>query len=169
MFLWFIAFDIIETALSPKASLKAGDKIILSCKADGYFEYCDWYHDGHVCKFEWKRWHSEVRKQSCYRRLRNRIKYIGNYEEHECTVELKSLDKSDSGNWTCKVEGYGFFTRGDIVKRQLSIEVSNDTESRNLDTSNSYPTSIRNGTTIKYETGKSSTTKMTEKTMFTEG
>ena len=157
------------TSILPKETSLIGDTLTLSCQADGYFEYCDWYHKGRVCKFEWKRWHSAVRKQSCYRKLRNRMNYIGNYDKHECKVELSNVDVSDSGNWTCQVEGYGFFTRGDIVKKQLSINVMNYTEIHNHATSTSYPTIKRIKTTAKAPTKTSSTSKIIKTTSFKEG
>ena len=89
---------------------------------DGYFEYCDWHHDDKICKFEWKRWHWAVKKQACPN-LRNRVKFVGDYDSHECKVELKNVQLSDAGNWTCKVEAYGFFTRGDIVSKEINLRV----------------------------------------------
>ena len=157
------------TSILPKATSLIGDTLTLSCQADEYFEYCDWYHNGRVCKFEWKRWHSAVRKQSCYRKFRNRMSYVGKYDKHECKVELSNVDVSDSGNWTCQVEGYGFFTRGDIVKKQLSINVVNYTEIHNYTTSTSYPIIQRIKTTTKAGTKTSSTSKIIETTKFAEG
>ena len=112
-----------KTSIFPDAPSKLGETITLTCQADGYFEYCDWYHGDQVCKFEWKRWHSEVRKQTCPPQLKNRMNYVGEYDEHECKVEIKNVEVADSGNWTCIVEGYGFFTTGDIVKKQLSVDI----------------------------------------------
>lgn len=156
----------VETAIFPGAAFPRyppGTTVKLSCKADGYFEYCDWYHGSQVCKFEWKRWHSAVRKQSCSKQLRNRMNYVGHYDEHECKVELKNIDVSDSGNWTCKVEGYGFFTRGDIVKNYIHLEVENITRGNNSPTSSTHkstaiPTiSIRNSTLLPHTTKVSET------------
>ena len=56
------------------------------------------------------------------------MNYVGKYDKHECNVELSNVEVSDSGNWTCKVEGYGFFTRGDIVEKHLSLKVMNYTQ-----------------------------------------
>ena len=160
----------VETAIFPGAAFPKyppGKTVTLSCKADGYFEYCDWYHGSQVCKFEWKRWHSAVRKQSCSRKLRNRMNYVGHYDEHECKVELKNVDVSDSGNWTCKVEGYGFFTRGDIVKKYIHLDVENVTRGNNLpipssQTSTEIPTiSTRNTSLVSQTTRESETSSIT--------
>ena len=34
-----------------------------SCKTDSWYEYCDWHHDGDICKFEWKRSAGGIRRQ----------------------------------------------------------------------------------------------------------
>ena len=99
-----------------------GQTVALSCQVDGYYEYCDWHHEDQICKFEWKRWHWAVKKQACPNLL-NRVNFIGDYDSHECKVELKNVQLSDAGNWTCKVEAYGFFTRGDIVSKELNLQV----------------------------------------------
>ena len=155
----------VETAIFPGAAFPRyppGKTVTLSCKADGYFEYCDWYHGSQVCKFEWKRWHSAVRKQSCSRQLRNRMNYVGQYDEHECKVELKNVDVSDSGNWTCKVEGYGFFTRGDIVKKYINLGIENVTRGNSSPTSSTHKNTAIPTISITTSSLVFQTTKVTE-------
>ena len=97
------------------------------------------------------------------------MNYVGKYDKHECNVELSNVEVSDSGNWTCKVEGYGFFTRGDIVEKHLSLKVMNYTQRQTDATSTSFPTIKRIKTTVKAPAKKSSTTKTTETTNLEEG
>ena len=116
------AFVIKQTAVDPKFQATVGNTITLTCQSDGYFEYCDWEHQDKVCKFEWKRWHWAVRKQTCPE-LSSRMNYVGNYKSHECKVELTDVELADAGKWQCTVEGYGFWTRGDIVSAELNLDV----------------------------------------------
>jgi hypothetical protein len=69
------------------------------------FEYCFWKHRGRVCEFEWKRSHSAVIKQTCLD-LHRRVNFIGNYDAHECEIELLDVTELDSGEWTCELESY---------------------------------------------------------------
>ena len=59
------------------------------------------------------------------------MSFVGKYNSHECKVELKNVHPSDAGNWTCTVEQYGFFTRGDIVSEVLNLEVVDDKNTLN--------------------------------------
>ena len=94
--------------------------------------------------------------------------YVGKYDKHECKVELSNVEVSDSGNWTCKVEGYGFFTRGDIVEKHLSLKVMNYTLRKTFATSTLSPTIKRIKFTDKAPTITSST-RTTERTNLEEG
>ena len=52
----------------------------------------------------------------------NRISYIGNYNAHECKIELKNVSKMDQGTWKCEVESYVWgITIG--VKASAAIEL----------------------------------------------
>ena len=62
------------------------------------FEYCYWRHNDQLCEFEWKRAHWDVKKGSC-KELTGRVKYVGNYERHECKMELSNVTQDDHGTW----------------------------------------------------------------------
>ena len=51
------------------------------------------------------------------------MNYVGNYKSHECKVELTDVELADAGKWQCTVEGYGFWTRGDIVSAEINLDV----------------------------------------------
>ena len=51
------------------------------------------------------------------------MNYVGNYKSHECKVELTDVELADAGKWQCTVEGYGFWTRGDIVNAEINLDV----------------------------------------------
>jgi len=36
----------------------------------------------------------------------DRIRYIGNYSNHECTIELSNVSLEDDGEWRCEVVSY---------------------------------------------------------------
>ena len=57
--------------------------------------------------------------------------YIGNYDNHECKIELSNVGLDDAGTWTCDMESYvsGDHISGYQVKRNVELIVfSNDTQ-----------------------------------------
>ena len=103
----------------------------MSCQSDSHYEYCDWWHgkwgQDKVCEFEWKRRFNGVKRQSCPI-LGTRMRFVGDYDSHECKVELLNVELSDAGNWTCKMEKYAFVGRGSTDKKILNLEIVNITE-----------------------------------------
>ena len=108
------AFEITENSIysndilihGTQLEFNTGETVTLKCVASDWYEFCSWKHDNQVCKFEWKRSYGEVRKQSCDIALNERIKFLGDYNEHECSIELSNLTLSDAGEWTCDLESY---------------------------------------------------------------
>ena len=88
------------------------------------FEYCYWRHNDRLCEFEWKRNAWAIRQQSCHG-FNSRVKYIGDYDSHECKIELSGVGLDDAGNWTCDMESYvtGDHVSGYQVKRHLELIV----------------------------------------------
>ena len=70
------------------------------------YEYCHWAHNGRLCEYEWKRSASAVKKQDCAGDLKSRVKFIGDYEKHECAIQLENVTKEDEGVWQCDIESY---------------------------------------------------------------
>ena len=83
-----------------------GDNITLKCVADDWYEFCVWRHQNNICKFEWKRRYGEVRKQECDSMYTHRVKFVGEYSRHECTIHLTNVSLSDEGEWICELESY---------------------------------------------------------------
>jgi len=100
-----LAFEVTSSSITPPNGVTEGSTVILDCKSDSYYEYCSWTHNGEVCNFEWKRSHAAVLRQTCLT-FRHRMRFIGNYEQHECKVELKNVSPSDVGKWECELESY---------------------------------------------------------------
>ena len=100
------SFQIIESQLINNDTLKEGDNVILKCVTSDWYEFCSWKHENKICKFEWKRSFSGVRQQVCDYKIKERIRFLGNYNGHECSIELANLSVSDSGEWTCELEAY---------------------------------------------------------------
>ena len=50
---------------------------------------------------EWK-WSGKVERQTCTG-LHARAKYAGNYENHECTIEINNVSAEDAGVWSCDI------------------------------------------------------------------
>ena len=92
--------------LEKKLTFIPGDTVELKCVTSDWYEFCSWKHNNQVCKFEWKRSYGDVRKQSCDLNLNDRIKFVGNYNDYDCSIELSNLSLSDAGEWTCDLESY---------------------------------------------------------------
>ena len=87
------------------------------------FEYCDWIHNGQICQFEWKRATDSVQKQAC-NGLDPRVTYTGNYDNHECEIEISKVSAEDNGTWTCDIESYVWGPgRGYKVQKNLVVAV----------------------------------------------
>jgi len=125
------SFDIIEHKQYP-ADLKRGQKVTLMCKSDGSWEYCDWIHKGSQgdrhCKMEWKYAKNAVVVTDCHKDIKSRTRRVGNYEAHECGLELTSVTLQDAGEWECQMEQYvsGFFS-GTRHTRTFNVDVTRRT------------------------------------------
>ena len=52
------------------------------------------------------------------------MKYVGNYDAHECKVLLKNVSLSDQGRWTCEVELYVYGpARGSVANGEIKLQV----------------------------------------------
>ena len=87
-------------------TIEEGENVILKCVASNWYEFCSWKHDDNICKFEWKRSSGSVQKQNCDHELNDSIRFLGNYNKHECSIQLSNLSLSDVGEWTCELESY---------------------------------------------------------------
>ena len=52
---------------------------------------------------------------------------MGNYNNHECEIEVIGLNEMDLGEWTCEMESYVYGVgRGTTVKKGINVHVVND-------------------------------------------
>ena len=124
------SFQIIESQLIDSIdndTLKEGDTVILKCVTSDWYEFCSWKHKTQICKFEWKRSLSGVTKQDCDGDLKDRIQFLGNYNDHECLIELSNVSLSDTGEWVCALESYVWGPiSGTIDRATLNLTVDAD-------------------------------------------
>ena len=149
------SFDIVHTSIehsNPGGSARVGSTVRLNCKSDSSYEFCIWQHNGRVCKFEWKRQHYAVKMQTCTA-LDTRVNFVGNYNTHECKIELKNAQISDSGQWSCEMEPYVWgparaSTHKDYLNVQIVLPPEKSTPTT-IATSWQLPSAEANGTTVK--------------------
>lgn len=151
-------FKIVSTSQTEKVH-QPGDTVTLACRADSYWEYCSWSHKQRKCDLEWKYSLGYVKKQDCHVDLDPRLNYTGNYEKHECSVTISSLQLGDAGSWSCEMESYVLgSTRGYISKNKIEvvIEAKTTTGTTKQTTTESLPTTLRptttEGTTATFST-----------------
>ena len=127
-------FEIIKHFVSPRNPSIVGSNVELTCQTDSKYEYCDWwngeYREEKECKFEWKRRHDEVRQQRCDI-LQHRMMFDGNFETHECKGVLSTVRLCEAGTWTCKIEEYAFFGRGDVKRKIIQLEILSGNNTHN--------------------------------------
>eukprot|EP00094_Tigriopus_californicus_P007453 TCALIF_07175-PA protein Name:"Protein of unknown function" AED:0.37 eAED:0.37 QI:0/0/0.16/0.5/1/1/6/45/587 len=117
-----LAFNIVKTSFQEEVA--TGDTIKLSCKTDGYYEHCVWRHKSEVCEYEWKKSHDAVLKQRCSHRIDDRIRFVGEYYKHECSIEIAQADLEDAGSWECEMESYVWGpASGTTDKKTLKLKV----------------------------------------------
>jgi hypothetical protein len=118
-----MAFEIKESYIKPMEAIEVGNTVRLSCKSDGHYEYCVWRYRNRVCNFEWKKSHGAVKKQTCTE-LDNRAIFRGDYNGHECAIDLTNVQLSDNGEWSCEMESYVWgIVRGYTHKKSLNLRV----------------------------------------------
>ena len=82
-------FQLIE--VEPKsATIPKGDKLRLTCIADGYYEWCKFIHKDKYCDFEWRKseWNITVKDCSLFE---GRMRFVGEYDNYECIIELDNV------------------------------------------------------------------------------
>ena len=93
------AFDIVS--VSPASTtVPYGGKIKLTCKTDGYYEFCKFVHNttAKFCDFVWLREPYNVTTKECTD-FKGRARFIGSYDNYECGLELDNV--TPEGNNEC--------------------------------------------------------------------
>merc|ERR1711963_123333 len=91
---------------SDQLTVIEGDQFYLGCQASSSYEFCRVTSpDGRFCDFEWKRSEWNITLGKCSD-LEDRVEFVGNYEEHQCAVNIKDAVNEDQGVWTCALESY---------------------------------------------------------------
>jgi len=120
------SFEITDISYHP-SEVRIGDNVTLQCKTSGHWEYCYWKHGSWKCNLEWKYKHDGVRMQECAG-LKDRAKYVGTYDEHECDLMLTGVDAADEGLWECTIESYKLgIIRGTEKKAVIDLKLTKDT------------------------------------------
>jgi len=145
------AFKIVSISQNEKVH-QPGEPVTLLCKSDDYWEYCTWTHKKRECSLEWKYKKGGVIKQNCHDELDPRTTYSGDYEKHECSITISSVQLRDAGSWSCEMESYVWgSTRG--YKSKSKIEVVIEEKS-----TTTKATTTATGATESSTTAESSTT-----------
>ena len=51
-------------------------------------------------------------------------RFKGNYEGHECLIEVENVRPEDVGQWKCEMESYVWgISRGTVKKQAIEVEV----------------------------------------------
>ena len=80
-------------------------------------------------------------------------RFVGNYERHECGIELRDARVSDGGEWTCVMENYVWGpARGYEVAKSVEINVFEKTTTTTSTTTSITTTSTTTSTTSIYTT-----------------
>ena len=151
-----MAFEIKEIYIKPMEAIEVGSTVRLSCKSDGHYEYCVWRHRNRVCNFEWKKSHGAVKKQTCTE-LDNRAIFKGDYDSHECAIDLTNVQLSDNGEWSCEMESYVWgIVRGYTHKKSLNLRVVKEITTQATTPYVSYEQTEKDSTQVTYSSTSSS-------------
>ena len=72
--------------------------------------------------------------------LPSRIKFTGNYEGHECRIELTGVTAEDAGEWSCEMEKYVWGSiRGTSEKRKVFLTVVEEEEEEEIEEEEEEP------------------------------
>ena len=57
------------------------------------------------------------------------LRFKGNYEGHECLIELKNVRPEDAGQWKCEMESYVWgIGRGYTRKKAMEVQVTSNND-----------------------------------------
>lgn len=148
------AFDL--TLVTPKASsVKEGESVVLSCTVDTYYEWCKFEHAGKKCDYEWRKKEWNITLLDCSD-FNDKIRYVGDYNNYNCAIELKNVTPEDAGEWTCEMEsyhagryrGYGYQKTGSMM---IDVEVKTTTTTTTTTTSTTKPSTVKKVVYPEYE------------------
>jgi len=142
-----LGYHILRSEQSAKL-VELGGTLRLVCTSNEYFEYCTWTHAGErQCDLEWKMMKDKVIIQECHSELSHRVSVTGDYNSHECGIEIEGFEAKDAGNWTCEMEEYyKFGGRGSGPTDSLTLTVGLLNPTTTTSTTTSSPTSTTTST-----------------------
>ena len=89
--------------------MKEGDDIVLWCKSDSYWEWCDITHvlSNRTCEHVWDRGLYNVTVGECSD-FTGRFEYIGDKGSYvyKCGIRLRDIRPEEAGEWKCDITGY---------------------------------------------------------------
>lgn len=120
------AFSIVDYFAEPNKNPHHVDsKILLKCISNSAYEHCTWRHRKKACRFDWNKHHNGLKESTNCDSFNGRVKFTGNYDTHECGIELNSVARSDAGVWTCEMESATTWKKssGEIKSKTIKITV----------------------------------------------
>ena len=131
-----------------RLTVEEGESFKLNCEVDNFYKYCEFYHHGKFCLFEWKRDINNITVTECSD-YADRMVWSGNYDPSKCAITISDARLEDARLWSCKLEsyapgeipGYGY-----IVRSNFDIEVI----SKITNTATTTTTSTKRGKILLY-------------------
>lgn len=149
-----LGYHILRSEQSARV-VELGGALRLVCTSNEYFEYCTWTHAGErQCDMEWKMMKGKVIIQECHSELKHRVSVTGDYNSHECGIEIEGFEAKDAGNWTCEMEEYYKFGgrgSGPTDSHTLTVGLLNPTTTTTSSTT-ALVTSTQTSTTTESTT-----------------
>ena len=96
-------FKIIEKFPKTRLRMKEGDSIVLKCVGNYKLNSCKFQHFGKLCQFELHNSTTTTMMKSCTENFNGRIEFIGNYENNNCAIKIRSAEIQDGGEWSCQL------------------------------------------------------------------
>ena len=108
---------------TPKVTVKQGSPFTVICTADNRYRSCTFRKGGKICEIEWNLYSSHVTMGQCDD-FAGRVKFRGDYNSHECGLEIVNADIEDDGDWSCEFESNVLsFRQGTISSENFTVDV----------------------------------------------
>ena len=97
---------------------KTKRKVNFKCKVDNPEAKVKWFHNGKEIKPSDPRWNTHI-----FSNLQSHIlRYLIKNEGGNCSLEIRSAEMADAGEWTCKIDGEFAKEGKDTTSCKLEME-----------------------------------------------